>query len=254
MKCGILYVLYDTVNKNPDQKSSSYPEELKKSISSLRKYCDLPITIYTDGNVAIKENDFDNITVIQDTGGISCPAHRAIGIDAPYRRPIDPTERTRSIIDQGNFARETFKKLYFLKTMPYETTIYVDTDTIFYDDPSKLISKDYDLAICRDAKYSPTKKQGRLTRAFNTGFFIANRRKPFDELIKKAIEICECENSGVICDQPAINQALEHVLDITIMILPQRWNVRWDIRNEIEQCDVALHHWHFGPEYKILDK
>lgn len=44
-------------------------------------------------------------------------------------------------------------KLELLKELPFKRTVYVDTDTIFLDDPSKLFENNYDIAICRETRF-----------------------------------------------------------------------------------------------------
>ena len=56
MTQGVLYILYDLGSK------ISYTNELKTSIRSLRKHCDLPITVYTDGSSL---SGVDNIKIVK---------------------------------------------------------------------------------------------------------------------------------------------------------------------------------------------
>ena len=212
MAQGILYIVYDSGAK------ISYVDNLKRSILSLRKNCDLPVTIYTD---RMPISDFDeklyNVKVVKIKG----------------LNKLIPAEAREDRLGRGH----TFLKLYAFKDLPYDSTIFADVDTIFLDDPSKLISKEHDLSICRDIKYSLDAKQP-LAKRFNTGFFVAKKGKAFSALIEKAIEMRE-EGKG---DQFAINKAMDFMFDINVRILPQSWNVRGKIKELVDS--PSLLHWH----------
>ena len=197
MTQGVLYILYDLGSK------ISYIDELKTSIRSLRKHCDLPITVYTDRAPVGQCWGFDNVNLVKIN----------------ELKELAPDHKREDPFDRGY----AFLKLYALKDLPYDFTIFVDTDTYFLNDPSKLISEDNDLAICREVKYKRDRTKP-LTKRFNTGFFIAKKGENFERLIHKAIEIREGEN--IMCDQAAINQAIDYIWNIDIKILPQSWNVR----------------------------
>ena len=210
MSQGILYILYDLGSP------IAYLDELKASIQSLRKYCDLPITVYTDRDPIGQWWGFDNVNLVK--------------ID--QLKELAPSEPRKDKHNRGH----TFLKLYAFKDLPYDSTIFVDVDTIFLDDPSKLISEEHDLSICRDIKY--INRERPLAKTFNTGFFVAKKGKVFSALIEKAIKMRE-EGKG---DQAAINKAMDFTFDINVRILPQRWNVRGKIRESVD--NPCLLHWH----------
>ena len=217
MTQGVLYILYDLGSK------ISYTNELKTSIRSLRKHCDLPITVYTDGSSL---SGVDNIKIVKIN----------------ELKELAPDHKREDPLDRGY----AFLKLYALKDLPYDFTIFADTDTYFLNDPSKLISEDNDLAICRDFKYKRDNTNP-LTKRFNTGFFIAKKGKNFELLIDKAIEIRE--EKSVMCDQVAINQAMDYTCNIDIKILPQSWNIRG--RYWLNFCQITnpnMLHWHGASE------
>ena len=116
MTQGILYILYDLGSP------IDYLNELKGSIQSLRKYCDLPITVYTDRDSVGQSWGLDNVNLVK--------------IDE--LKELAPNEQRKDKYNRGY----VFLKLYALKDLPYDFTIFVDTDTFFLNDPSKLISED----------------------------------------------------------------------------------------------------------------
>ena len=212
---GILYILYDGGGK------VRYADEFKKSLLSLRKFCNLPVTLYTDDE---KMGNFDkklhNVNIVKVK-------------EISERLPSQPRE-------DHCHRGYTFLKLFCFKDLPYDVTIYADTDTLFFDDPSKLIAEDYDIAICRESDHG-RKLNPRLKGTYNTGFFIAKKNKTYESLIKKAIEI-QKNKGGLRGDQRAINTALHYMYDITIKILPQQWNVRPNVKKLIKNHKMA--HWH----------
>ena len=219
MSQGILYILYDKGGQSPASKFC-YLEELKRSIDSSIKFCDLPITVYTNK---------DSLT--------------SIGIESKQvtivRKEIGnlPKEKREDSIHRGY----SYPKLALFKDLPYDTTIFLDVDTLLLDDPSKLISEEYDLAICREVQYE-WKNRHELTKDFNTGFFIANKGEGYDSLIDKAIELMERYN--IKCDQRAINRAVNYVYDINIMLLPQKWNMRGEHKPPMPPEEHKMRHWH----------
>jgi len=211
MTKGILYILYDREeNFSEDKKLLNL---LKNSISSLREFCSLPITIFSNLDLNL---NFKNVEIRKHV----------------YNQDQD----------------KTAQKLFWLKNLPYDVTIFIDLDTTFFDDPEQLISDDYDFAICREHRFRNGKGRGypRLCKALNTGFFIAKRGKVYDEVMDKAMKVyegelpCDCEKPSEWSDQWAINNGLEYVFDITIKILPQKWNVRNPLKNKIS--DVKMLH------------
>jgi hypothetical protein len=120
-------------------------------------------------------------------------------------------------------------KLAYLADLPYDITIYVDCDTKFYADPSILAPEtpwDFDLAICKEsicgAQREPTFNP--CGNWLNTGFMVINDGKSYQELIKRAqakhLTLPRAD------DQWAINHAYGELFEITVKILPQKWNVR----------------------------
>ena len=213
MTRGVLYILYDLGSP------IAYLDELKGSIESLRKHCDLPITVYTDRDPVGQWWGYNNVNIVK--------------IDE--LKELAPKEQREDKYKRGY----AFLKLYALKHLPYDFTIFADTDTYFLNDPSKLILEDNDLAICREIRYKRDNLKP-LTKRYNTGFFIAKREKNFKLLINKAIEIREEQN--IMCDQVAINLAIDYIFDIDVRILPQAWNVRGVIKKAVN--NPSLLHWH----------
>ena len=224
MTQGILYILYDLGSP------IDYLNELKGSIQSLRKYCDLPITVYTDRDPVEQWWDYDNVNVLKIN----------------ELKELAPNEQRKDKYNRGY----VFLKLYALKDLPYDFTIFVDTDTFFLNDPCKLISEDNDLTICREVRYG-RKNKYQLRKDFNTGFFIAKRGENFKSLINKAIEIREEEK--IMCDQIAINRAVDYNSDMHIKILPQSWNVRWKRPEKGLINKPNILHWH-GVDEKAAKK
>lgn len=206
MSEGVFYIVYG---------ESHYFTEAKRSIESLRKHCDLPIAIFTD-------KDF------QIDGCMSF------------------------LVETDSKYNDKFRlKLELLKELPFKRTVYVDTDTVFLDDPSKLFENNYDIAICRETRFGNNPEV--LASWFNTGFFIANRNKRYENLIDKALFYWDEFDAGRLerpessfSDQFFINHAITRDLDLTLQVLPQKWNVRQPLLNVIEQ--PSLIHCHKIPE------
>ena len=212
MSEGIFYIAYG---------ESHYFREIKRSVESLRKHCDLPIAIFTD-------RDF------QIDGCMSF----LIETDIEYRAQPKSTDRFRL-------------KLELLKELPFKRTVYVDTDTLFLDDPSKLFENNYDIAICRETRFRSNPEV--LPSWFNTGFFVANRNEQYENLMDKAIFYWDEFDAGRLerpkdsfGDQFFINHAITRDLDLTLQVLPQKWNVRRPLLGIIEQ--PSLIHCHKIPE------
>jgi len=206
MSEGIFYIAYG---------ESHYFREIKRSVESLRKHCDLPIAIFTDKNFQID----------------GCMSF---------------------LVETNSKYNDKFRlKLELLKELPFKQTVYVDTDTLFLDDPSKLFENNYDIAICRETRFGNNPEV--LASWFNTGFFIANRNKRYENLIDKALFYWDEFDAGRLerpessfADQFFINHAITRDLDLTLQVLPQKWNVRQPLLNVIEQ--PSLIHCHKIPE------
>ena len=218
---GVLYILYDFGSP------ITYLDELRTSIQSLRQHCDLPITVYTNEESLDLGDNFKEVTITQ--------------------KEIEnmPTDES---INSGDLLKElkrghSYPKLYYFKDLPYDTTIFLDVDTLVLADPSKLISKDYDLAICREVRYKKG-QHSRLQKAFNSGFFIANKSEGYNRLIDKALEIMK--RDGLKSDQLSINKAFDYVYDINVRLLPQKWNVRGKTKPPIPWEDHKIRHWRKG--------
>ena len=213
MTQGVLYILYELGSP------IDYLDELRVSIQSLRKVCDLPITVYTNIESLDLGNDLKEVTVTKKEVE-----------NMPKDKRIDSYDR--------GYA---YPKLYYFKDFPYDTTIFLDVDTLVLADPSKLISKDYDLAICREVNYKQHQRS-RLQKSFNTGFFIANKSEGYNRLIDKALEIRERDD--LESDQKSINMAFDYVYDINVRLLPQKWNVRGKDKPPIKWEEHKIRHWH----------
>lgn len=212
MSEGILYIVYG---------ESHYFTEAKRSIESLRKHCDLPIAIFTD-------KDF------QIDGCMSF----LVETDIEHNADTEYTAKFRL-------------KLELLKKLPFKRTVYVDTDTVFLDDPSKLFQNNYDIAICRETKFDGDSQV--LGNWFNSGFFIANRNKQYENLIDKALSYWDEYDAGTFPrpklyfgDQFFINHAITKDFDLTLQVLPQKWNVRQPLFDLIEE--PSLIHCHEIPK------
>lgn len=216
---GILYILYFDTDK--EYKDNIFYKNLNNSILSLRKFCNLPITIYTNLDLNL---NFKNVEIKK----------------REYNQRQD----------------KTAQKLFWLKDLPYDTTIFIDVDTLFLDNPEKLISDDYDLAICREHRFFKAGNNNahrRLKNELNTGFFIAKKGDIYSEVIDRAIDVYGGKlpfeayrktfgpwdrRDTDWSDQWAINVGLEYVFDITIKILPQKWNVRFPLKDKIKDAKL----------------
>jgi hypothetical protein len=69
---------------------------------------------------------------------------------------------------------------------------------------------------------------------------IINNGKPYQELIK--IAAAKLNKHPQHHDQWAINQAYREMFDITVKILPQKWNVRDPVLSSIDDpCMIHSH-------------
>ena len=212
MSEGIFYIVYG---------ESHYFREVERSVESLRKHCDLPIAIFTDKNFQID----------------GCMSF-LIETDIEHNADTEYTAKFRL-------------KLELLKELPFKRTVYVDTDTVFLDDPSKLFENNYDIAMCRETKFNGDSQV--LANWFNSGFFIANRNKQYENLIDKALFYWDEYDAGRLVapksdfgDQFFINHAIARDFDLTLQVLPQKWNVRRPLLGLIEE--PSLIHCHEIPE------
>jgi hypothetical protein len=202
MSTGITYIVYG---------EDDYYEKAKASITSLQRYCDLPIIIFSE------REDF-----ILD------------GCDS-------------FLVEPHNESENKFKlKLHLLEMPIFDQTLFVDADTKFLDNPEPLFSDDYDLAICREVDFDSDSPI--MTRWFNTGFFIANRSDSYFKLIKDSLDFFEkCENGEIekpklFSDQWAINESIRVNFKIKIKILPQKWNVRKPLLDVIDNPSMIHSH------------
>ena len=203
MKTGFLYIVYK--NHNREQDEFLFFKEALISIKSLRKFTNLPIYIKTD-----YPNFFEN-----------CEIENLF---------IEVFERI------SHLKYRTHQKLFLLEKLPFHITFFVDSDTLFINNPEVLISEDFDVQICREVcwKTHEEKNQPMLLRGFNSGFFIATNSEGYRSLIGKAIDIFHhpqsyasaCEAPHFQGDQWYINQAFLHVFNLSIKILPSSWNLR----------------------------
>ena len=212
MTRGILYIAWLGESGN-----RHVFERLRKSIHSLRRFCDLPITIRT--NAEKEDRDFLKFSFE----------------DVHFKEVVI-----------ANTKKFKFKaKLEGFSDLPYDITIFCDTDTVFYDDPEKIIDEEVDLSICRQQDWTRYKRneERMLDKHINTGFFIAKNSKPFKNLIRRAWKEAEAYESNESLsdpqgDQNFINAAINFSFDITMKILPQQWNVNEAIFESVENAKL----------------
>ena len=212
MQVGVLYLAW------LQDDNIAVMKRLVKNIYSLRKFCDLPITVRVnaEGLEWLKKIPFENVHLEE--------------------------------ISLINTKKLKFKtKLKTFTNLPYYITIFCDTDTVFYDSPEKIIDEKVDLSICRQQDWIGYRenRKPKVDKHINTGFFIAKNSKPFKNLIKKAWEKSEEHENNKTSEEcygdgRFINLVLDYSFDLTIKILPQQWNVDEVIINEIE--DIKLIH------------
>jgi len=122
MKTGILYALFND-EENPEE-NQFYQHHLLMSVTSVRKFNDLPITIITNRHDL--ELDFDNVQI------------KKVNFEEYFpKRYIEGSSRLT------RWCNFTIRKLEVFKHyLPYEITIYSDVDILFLDDPKKIIHED----------------------------------------------------------------------------------------------------------------
>jgi len=203
MNVGFLYIIYKNFDKEQDE--LLFFNEALCSIKSLRSFTKLPIYIKTDYPNFFEHQGIENLF-----------------IEAFTRTP--------------DLEYRTHQKLLSLKDLPFGLTFFVDSDTLFLSNPEVLISRDFDLQICREVcwKAYQKEKSPTLLRGFNSGFFIAKNTNKYHSLIAKAIDILQNPQSYSRLfdiphfqgDQWYLNQALLRVFDLDIKILQPHWNIR----------------------------
>jgi hypothetical protein len=223
MKTGILYALFND-EENPKE-NELYQHHLLMSITSVRKFNDLPITVIT--NCHDLELDFDNVQI------------RKVNFEECF--PKRYIEGSSQLTRWCNFI---IRKLEVFKHyLPYEITIYSDVDILFLDDPKKIIDEKFDLSIARETRFNGPP---RLCHMLNTGLFAAKNDPPFNSLIEKACDIVQNKDNYPEISEPAspsgdqyyIHAALDYIHDIDIKILPAQWNVRNPLIGKIKNPKV----------------
>ena len=216
MTHGLLYTIFKDEEK--PHLEECYKQNLLMSVTSLRKFSNLPVTIITDyddlnlrlNNLSIKKTSFES--------------YRAKDLSKGHHSHI--------------------RKLETLKNLPYDMTIFSDVDILFLDNPEKVIDQKFDLSIARETCF--IKGCAKLCNMLNTGFFVAKNEFRFANLVEKARDILHNRDSypeipkhvGLQGDQYYIDCALDYIFDIDIRILPPQWNVRKPVINEVKNPKI----------------
>lgn len=216
MTTGFQYICYKRLSKKIKD-PYSYFYEVAESIMSLRRFSNLPITIKTDFPDFFNKVPTGNLTTVK--------------INKKFKRPLFTTH----------------EKLYQLKDLPYDNTFLVDTETIFLDNPEKLLGSNQHIQIARETRPSDKGDLALvLLKTYNTGFIVAECNKQWQKIINQAIDIFEkikdhkrdkVDDEGMLRqgDQWFFNKAIDSIYDTKVGVLPQEWNVREAMLDVIEK-------------------
>tara|TARA_Y100000004_G_scaffold194015_1_gene257714 strand:- start:1142 stop:1909 length:768 start_codon:yes stop_codon:yes gene_type:complete len=223
-----------------------------KSIKVLRRVCDLPITVFCSCT------DQDLYEITEATQNYN---YRDVTFIKVRDNPHLKTYGRYDSIDNFHDGLHWTTKVSALQNLPYQTTVFLDSDTFFLKDPTPLISKSYDVAGCRECVYpeeGTTRSPGAkaVWQSFNTGFIIFNkslRLKKFLNLLgykfKEASKNLQQNMGKQTCnDQSCFNHAIEQSIDITYQVLPSKWNVRDPIYDLIDD-PAMIHTQNFDSDY-----
>ena len=240
MSCEVLYTA----------SSQEYQLMAAHSIRSLRGVSDLPIVFMTPFPEIADLGEIENVTIIKTEPNPSKIRREQGGTDSNlfFNSDVFKTK----LLDIKERLSETEK----------DTLIYVDADTRFLADPLEVISDCYDIAICREAVFDVEKRTrlfGEVVRqSYNTGFLALNKTERTIDLIEQTLLTYQefisklndldwqkgrIKNNELWCnDQKALNICLGKDPLIKILVLPNEWNVRKHIINEIK--NPKMYHIH----------
>jgi len=204
MTTGFQYICYERLSKKIKD-PYSYFYEVAESIMSLRRFSNLPITIKTDFPDFFNKVPTGNLTTVK--------------INKKFKRPLFTTH----------------EKLYQLKDLPYDNTFLVDTETIFLDNPEKLLGSNQHIQIARETRPSDKGDLALvLLKTYNTGFIVAECNKQWQKIINQAIDIFEkikdhkrdkVDDEGMLRqgDQWFFNKAIDSIYDTKKQIAEDRF-------------------------------
>jgi hypothetical protein len=200
MTTGFQYICYERLSKKIKD-PYSYFYEVAESIMSLRRFSNLPITIKTDFPDFFNKVPTGNLTTVK--------------INKKFKRPLFTTH----------------EKLYQLKDLPYDNTFLVDTETIFLDNPEKLLGSNQHIQIARETRPSDKGDLALvLLKTYNTGFIVAECNKQWQKIINQAIDIFE----------KIKDHKRDKIFDTKVVVFPQECNVREAILVVIEKPKLIL--------------
>lgn len=199
------------------------------SIESLNKVSDLPITIFTSFSSEFLNKDFKNITIVE------IPESQIKLKQKSKHKCNSPAWRAKTRI----YSR-----------MPYDTTLYVDADTMFFKDPSEIMSDDYDIAACRAANFNAkTSKDKIFWNTFGAGFMVLNKNEKVLSFLRRTEEIFEDlvknfdpKDEFKCNDEYALNLSYSENPYIVIKFLSSQWSVVDPIADLIENPYVRHSH------------
>lgn len=153
------------------------------------------------------------------------------------------------------------KKQDFLPLSPYDTTLYMDTDTAVVGDLSDLfrITERFDLAACFDYlredknKAAGFEEYGNIPTSFSElggGVIIFKKSKITDNFFKvwKKNYSNFCRNTEWTSDQQTFRQSIWECTNLNFYVLPPEFNLR--TQSKRESCrdrfpiEDKIYHWH----------
>ena len=124
------------------------------------------------------------------------------------------------------------EKISGIQSSPYQNTIFVDTDTYFFERIDHLFDllRHFDFLICHDLwEASDIKMNGEVIHgyhAFNTGMIAFSRNHKMDALLERWLETFKSECIELRHDQPAFMSALLGS-KARFLVLPSIYNFRY---------------------------
>lgn len=240
---GVMYVV---TGVNPKIKKDGrknggvyYLKQLLKSLQSLKDVTTLPVTLFTFQEIYDIIPDYYKKLIDQ-----------VIWLDEYFENIPDKTIWGSMPVCEP--------KLKALTMLPYDVTLYVDTDTAFYEDPRTILTGNYDIAVCRETRCRDRRNLERLFHFHNAGIMCITKNKRSEKYInywydryKELEQLYYQDNEphgfDFRGDQSVLTKVhIEYVDDINILELPYKWNVRSkdDINNTSLPKPAIIHsHW-----------
>jgi len=190
-----------------------YIREANVSVSSLKKHNNVDVTIFVDKeNKKIVSGKFDNVLILESP--------------------------------KNNY----YDKIDAIRASPYNSTIYLDTDTFIIDDIKELfrLLDRFDIAVAHSiGRYSKfdCKDIPFCFVQLNTGVIVYNNNQKIQALTKLWKELSDETRGGT--DQVSFREAFYKSEELNSYILTPEYNFRLPFPNSLSKKVKIIHDHHF---------